>query len=150
MRLREDAGSWCELARRVIVARIVMAGPGPAFHFVGTHEGTANPPTFKPNVWDRQRMPLVDGLQFLRTLRSKGDLSKMPVAIVTGELSVVGGGLARGFINRSAGRTWPCLERGAGFPVDWGRLQFCDLIGRRRRLRLGLLLRFRLRLRCLR
>ena len=31
------------------------------------------------------RMPLVDGLQFLRTLRSKDDLSKMPVAIVTGD-----------------------------------------------------------------
>ena len=31
------------------------------------------------------RMPLVDGLQFLRTLRSRDDLSKMPVAIVTGD-----------------------------------------------------------------
>ena len=31
------------------------------------------------------RMPLVDGLQFLRTLRSKDELSKMPVAIVTGD-----------------------------------------------------------------
>jgi DNA-binding response OmpR family regulator len=31
------------------------------------------------------RMPLVDGLQFLRTLRSKDGLSKMPVAIVTGD-----------------------------------------------------------------
>ncbi len=31
------------------------------------------------------RMPLVDGLQFLRTLRSKDALSKMPVAIVTGD-----------------------------------------------------------------
>lgn len=31
------------------------------------------------------RMPLVDGLQFLRMLRSKDDLSKMPVAIVTGD-----------------------------------------------------------------
>jgi DNA-binding response OmpR family regulator len=31
------------------------------------------------------RMPLVDGLQFLRMLRSKDALSKMPVAIVTGD-----------------------------------------------------------------
>jgi two-component system, OmpR family, response regulator MprA len=31
------------------------------------------------------RMPLVDGLQFLRTLRSKETLQKMPVAIVTGD-----------------------------------------------------------------
>ena len=30
-------------------------------------------------------MPLVDGLQFLRMLRSKDALSKMPVAIVTGD-----------------------------------------------------------------
>jgi len=31
------------------------------------------------------RMPLVDGLQFLRTLRSRDGLAKMPVAIVTGD-----------------------------------------------------------------
>ena len=31
------------------------------------------------------RMPLVDGLQFLRLLRSKENLTKMPVAIVTGD-----------------------------------------------------------------
>lgn len=47
------------------VARIVMAGSGPAFHFIGTHEGTADPPTFKPNVWERQRMPIVDGLEII-------------------------------------------------------------------------------------
>src|SRR5262249_27287157 len=41
------------------VARVVMAGPGPAFHFVGTHEGTAQPSSVKANVWDRQRTPLV-------------------------------------------------------------------------------------------
>ncbi len=31
------------------------------------------------------RMPLVDGLGFLRMLRAKDDLQKMPVAIVTGD-----------------------------------------------------------------
>jgi len=31
------------------------------------------------------RMPLCDGLQFLRMLRTKEHLSKMPVAIVTGD-----------------------------------------------------------------
>jgi DNA-binding response OmpR family regulator len=31
------------------------------------------------------RMPLVDGLQFLRQLRTKEALAKMPVAIVTGD-----------------------------------------------------------------
>jgi len=45
--------------------RIVMTGPGPAFKFVGTHEGTADPPTFKPNVWERQRAPMVDGLEIV-------------------------------------------------------------------------------------
>jgi len=44
------------------VARIVMAGPGPALRFVGTHFSSADPERFGPEVWDRQRMPLVDGV----------------------------------------------------------------------------------------
>jgi parallel beta helix pectate lyase-like protein/pectate lyase-like protein len=44
-------------------AKIIMAGSGPAFHFVGTHEGSADPGTFKPNVWEKQRMPSVRGLE---------------------------------------------------------------------------------------
>ena len=40
-------------------AKIVMAGPGPAFHLIGTHEGTALPASFKPGVWDGERMPTV-------------------------------------------------------------------------------------------
>ena len=43
-------------------ARVVMAGPGPAFKFLGTHGGSADPEQFKPNVWERQRMPVVDSL----------------------------------------------------------------------------------------
>jgi Periplasmic copper-binding protein (NosD) len=46
-------------------ARIVMAGPGPAFKFIGTHQGTADPPTFKENVWSKQRAPTVDGLEIV-------------------------------------------------------------------------------------
>src|SRR5688572_10481849 len=46
-------------------AQIVMAGSGPAFEFVGTHAGSAAPEMFKPNVWDRQRTPRVDGLEFV-------------------------------------------------------------------------------------
>jgi hypothetical protein len=46
-------------------ARLVMAGPGPALKLVGTHQGTADPPSFKPNVWERQRAPLVDGLEIV-------------------------------------------------------------------------------------
>jgi hypothetical protein len=43
-------------------ATLVMAGPGPAVRFVGTHGGTAAPDSVKPEVWDRQRMPSVEGL----------------------------------------------------------------------------------------
>lgn len=44
------------------VARIVMAGPGPALRFVGTHRKSADPESFSKAVWERQRMPLVDGV----------------------------------------------------------------------------------------
>lgn len=46
-------------------ARIVMDGAGPAFRFVGTHGGTASPATVKPEVWQRQRTPMVDGLEIV-------------------------------------------------------------------------------------
>ena len=46
-------------------ARVVMAGPGPAVRFVGTHQGTADPPTVQPNVWEHERMPTVDGLEIV-------------------------------------------------------------------------------------
>ncbi len=46
-------------------ARIVMAGLGPALRFTGTHAGTASPPSVKANVWDRQRTPLVDGIEIV-------------------------------------------------------------------------------------
>jgi hypothetical protein len=47
------------------VARVVMAGPGAAFRFVGTHAGSADPDQVKTNVWERQRMPMVDGLEIV-------------------------------------------------------------------------------------
>lgn len=46
-------------------ATIIMAGPGPAFRFIGTHEGTASPHTVKENVWQNQRSPMVDGLEIV-------------------------------------------------------------------------------------
>ncbi|MFO8012709.1 MAG: right-handed parallel beta-helix repeat-containing protein [Phycisphaerae bacterium] len=46
-------------------ATIVMAGPGPAVRFVGTHAGTASPRTVKPNVWDRQRSPAAVGFEIV-------------------------------------------------------------------------------------
>ncbi len=44
------------------VAQIIMTGPGPAFRFIGTHFKSADPGTFSEDVWDRQRMPIVDGI----------------------------------------------------------------------------------------
>jgi hypothetical protein len=44
-------------------ARLVMAGAGPAIRFLGTHlTGSAAPRSVEANVWDRQRMPTVEGL----------------------------------------------------------------------------------------
>ena len=43
---------------------LVMAGPGPALRFTGTHSGTASPKTFKPSTW-KERMPLIDGIEIL-------------------------------------------------------------------------------------
>jgi hypothetical protein len=46
-------------------ARVVMAGEGPAFKFIGTHGGTADPKTVKENVWEKERMPSVDGIEIV-------------------------------------------------------------------------------------
>lgn len=47
------------------LTRIIMDGPGPALRFIGTHAGTADPQSVQKNVWERQRMPLVDGLEIV-------------------------------------------------------------------------------------
>lgn len=44
-------------------AKIIMAGPGPAFHLLGTHGGTADPEDFQPDVWAHQRMPTLLNLE---------------------------------------------------------------------------------------
>lgn len=46
-------------------ARVIMAGPGPAFHFIGTHAGSADPAQVKPEVWARQRMPIVRSIEIV-------------------------------------------------------------------------------------
>lgn len=46
-------------------ARLLMAGPGPALRLVGTHEGTASPAGFKPEVWEQERMPQITGLEIV-------------------------------------------------------------------------------------
>ena len=48
------------------VGRIVMAGAGPAFRFVGSHlTGSADPGSFDPGVLETERMPSVDGVEFV-------------------------------------------------------------------------------------
>ena len=44
-------------------ARIIMDGPGPALHLIGTHDRTARPADFRSEVWERERLPLVSGLE---------------------------------------------------------------------------------------
>ncbi|NOY01054.1 MAG: hypothetical protein GXP30_15200 [Verrucomicrobia bacterium] len=43
---------------------IIMDGPGPAIKFIGSHEGTAGPTSFKPKTWN-ERMPIVSGIEIL-------------------------------------------------------------------------------------
>ncbi len=47
------------------VARFVMEGSGPAFKFIGTHQGTADPKSLQPNIFARQRTPMVDGVEIV-------------------------------------------------------------------------------------
>ncbi len=46
-------------------ARVLMAGAGPAFQFIGSHGGSAAPAQFKSNIWERQRSPTVTGLEIV-------------------------------------------------------------------------------------
>ncbi len=46
-------------------ARLVMEGAGPAIRFVGTHGGTAAPESVLPPVWERQRTPMVSGIEIV-------------------------------------------------------------------------------------
>jgi len=45
------------------LAKLIMAGPGPAIQIVGTHAKNADPANFAPQVWAKERMPTVDGLE---------------------------------------------------------------------------------------
>lgn len=47
------------------VGTLLMDGPGPAIRVIGTHTGTADPNTVKPNVWMRQRAPIVDAVEIV-------------------------------------------------------------------------------------
>jgi len=49
------------------VATIRMDGAGPALKFVGTHFKSADPAGFEERVWQKQRMPLIDGMGITAT-----------------------------------------------------------------------------------
>ena len=40
-------------------AKVIMEGAGPAFRILGTHTGSADPGSFDPGVWARERMPTI-------------------------------------------------------------------------------------------
>jgi hypothetical protein len=46
-------------------ATIVMEAAGPAFRFVGSHGGTADPKTVLPAIWQKQRTPKITGLEIV-------------------------------------------------------------------------------------
>jgi hypothetical protein len=48
-------------------AKLIMEGEGPLLHFVGTHTGTADPQTVGVGVWEKERMPAVEGLEITAT-----------------------------------------------------------------------------------
>lgn len=46
-------------------ARIIMEGAGPALALIGTHATTADPKGFRPEEWERERMPTVGDIEIL-------------------------------------------------------------------------------------
>jgi polygalacturonase len=46
-------------------ARLIMKGPGPALLLVGTHRKSALPAHFTEEVWTKERMPTVTGLEIV-------------------------------------------------------------------------------------
>lgn len=47
------------------VAQVLMEGNGPAFDWIGTHEGTADPTSVKEAVWSKERAPGLSGIEIL-------------------------------------------------------------------------------------
>ena len=54
------------LSGRGASASVIMAGEGPAFRFIGSHDkGSALPASVKQLTWDKERMPLIDALEII-------------------------------------------------------------------------------------
>ncbi len=48
-------------------ARLIMAGQGPALRWLGTHQGTADPKSLRPQIWERERCPQIRDLEITGT-----------------------------------------------------------------------------------
>src|SRR5262245_51299584 len=46
-------------------ARLIMAGPGPAVHLVGSHRKTADPQDFVEATWQKERLPTLAHLEIV-------------------------------------------------------------------------------------
>ncbi len=46
-------------------SRIVMTGAGPAIRIIGDHRGTAQPRSYQPHTWEKERFPSVNGIEVL-------------------------------------------------------------------------------------
>jgi len=57
------AAGYTSLTGNAGTAKVLMDGPGPAFDFRGNHTGTASPESFTEGIWERERMPLVQGIE---------------------------------------------------------------------------------------
>lgn len=44
-------------------AKLVMAGAGPAIRLMGSHDASAEPAGFAPEVWQRERLPTIEALE---------------------------------------------------------------------------------------
>jgi len=44
-------------------ACVIMAGAGPAFHFLGTHNGPAAPDSVRAQGWEQERLPILTGVE---------------------------------------------------------------------------------------
>lgn len=48
-------------------AKLIMAGEGPAILFLGSHDKNADPNSFQPKIWERERWPMVSELEITGT-----------------------------------------------------------------------------------
>lgn len=47
------------------VGRLLMDGPGPCLDLTASHTGTAAPASFRPEQWQHERMPTIDGVEIV-------------------------------------------------------------------------------------